>query len=259
MATLSIAMIAHNEADIIRTALGSVAWADQIVVIDCSSDDNTADIAREAGAEVFNEPNQKNLNINKNKSIERCICDWILVLDADEVIPYDLAGEIRLVINDPKHEGYWIKRKNFVLGRWLKHSSSYPDRQLRLFKNGKGRFPADHIHERLRIDGNAGLLDIPFEHHTYRNIDDMFRKLRRDVDFESQYMFDKGIKENAVIILPRIFIQPFFRFFRRYILKGGFLDGIPGLIMAFLDIWNQIMRWMRLWDLRRRDRAGDRS
>lgn len=259
MATISIAMIAHNEADIIAEALRSVAWADQIVVIDCSSTDNTADIARETGAEVFSEPNLKNLNINKNISIDHCTSDWILVLDADEVIPYDLAGEIRRVINDPDHNGYWIKRRNFVLGCWLKHGSSYPDRQLRLFKNGNGRFPAEHIHERIQIDGSIGQLSLPFDHHTFCSLDDMFRKLNRDVSFESQYLYDKGVKANVVIILPRILIQPFFRFFRRYILKGGFLDGMPGLVMAFLDMWNQIMRWMRLWDLRRQDHKKDHS
>ncbi|NQU06783.1 MAG: glycosyltransferase family 2 protein [Calditrichaeota bacterium] len=236
MATLSIAMIAYNEADVIGKALQSVAWADQIVVIDCSSNDATPEIARKAGAEVFNESNLKNLNINKNISIDRCTSDWVLVFDADEIIPYDLAGEIRAVINDADHDGYWIKRKNFTLGRWLKHASSYPDRQLRLFRNGKGRFPADHIHERIQIDGSIGRLSLPFDHHPFRCLDDMMRKLNRDVVFESQYMYDKGVKDNITTILPRVLIQPFFRFFRRYILKGGFLDGIPGLAMAFLDV-----------------------
>ena len=175
--SLSVALIAHNEGPILGDALWSVCWADQLVVVDAGSTDNTAVTAKAYGAEVYTEPNRTNLNENKNIAIDHCRGEWILVLDADEVIPYDLAGAIRRTIADKVPEnGLLIPRKNFVLGRWTRRGSQYPDYQLRLFRRGRGRFPAQHVHERLKVQGKIGKLDIPFEHHPYRDLDTLIEK-----------------------------------------------------------------------------------
>lgn len=255
---ISVAIIAHNEAQNIATALKSVEWVDQIIVVDCESTDGTASIVAESGAELYSEPNHPNLNINKNIAIDKCTSDWILILDADEVIPYELAGEIRRVVND---EGdifaYKFPRKNFILGKWVKHGSQYPDYQLRLIREGKGRFPEDHIHERLAVRGKIGKIDTAFEHHPYPDIATFIRKNLRDAEFEANYLFQKGTRISTSGLMIRVFIKNSIRFCRRYFIKGGCRDGVQGLIREVFDIFNQTIRWFRVWELSRKtDRAG---
>ncbi len=259
MSKLSIAIIAHNEATGIGQTLASVEWADQIVVVDCDSNDATTEIAREAGAEVYREPNRDNLNINKNIAIDYCNGDWILVLDADEIISYDLAGEMRVIVNEGKHNGYLIARRNNILGRWLKHGGQYPDWQLRLFRNGSGRFPAEHIHERIRIDGSISRLHSPFDHYPYRSLDDLTHKGKFYAEFESKYLFDKGVRVSSAGLIIKAGINPTLRFIRRYLFKGGFLDGVPGLTAAYFDAWNQAVRWLWLWDMQREGEAKEEA
>jgi len=257
---LSVAIIAHNEADNLPYVLNSIDWVDQIVVIDCSSSDNTAEIARQAGADVYSEPNHPNLNINKNLSIDYCHGDWILVLDADENIPYDLAGLIRCIINeDSETNGYLIPRRNYVLGRWLHRGSQYPDYQLRLFRRGKGKFPAVHVHERIVLKGKVSKLELPFEHHPYRTLDSIIAKNRRYVEFEARFLYENGKRVSNIKLIWRVLVMTPLRFFRRYILKGGILDGVQGLMLAWFDAVNQVQRWFRLWELQRTEVQQDKQ
>ncbi len=257
---ISIAMIAHNEADNIAAALKSVGWVDQIVVIDCESIDNTKAIAEDAGAEVYSCPNNPNLNINKNISIDKCTGDWVFILDPDEVIPYELAGCIRRVINEESNiVAYKFPRKNYVLGKWTKHGSQYPDYQLRLIRNGSARFPEDHIHEKLDVKGKVGKIDTPFDHHPYPDIASLIRKNVRDADFEADYLYRKGVRVGDRTLTSRILFGIPIRFFRRYFLKGAFRDGARGLIREVFDSHNQVLRWFRVWELSRKtDRAGEK-
>jgi len=259
MIRLSVALIAHNEEANIEGALASVAWAEQIVVVDCASTDRTAEIARTHGAVLLTAPNHPNLNINKNLALDACNGDWILVLDADEMVSDDLAGEIRHAINNPGYSGYFIPRRNFVLGKWLQHGGQYPDRQLRLFQRGSGHFPARHVHERLAVSGRVGRLIQPLEHHPYRTVAEMMRKGAFYVEFEAEHLRQMNTQISPSRLLRQVFFNSPLRFFRRYILKGGFLDGIPGLAAAYFDQWNQTVRWLKLWDDARRARltAGE--
>ena len=258
MSTLSIAIIAHNEQDIIKGALESVSWAEQVVVIDCGSTDNTAAIARSMGAEIYTEPNRTNLNVNKNIAIKHCTGDWIFVLDADERIPCDLAGEIRCVINAKSADGYLVPRRNFMLGRWIKRGSQYPDYQLRLFRRGRGEFPAIHVHERLKVDGKIGKLDESFDHFPFPDLDTMIAKNLRYIDFEAEHLHRMGKRITIPGMIFILCVAAPFRFFRRYFLKGGFLDGMPGLIRVWFDSFNLVMRWMKLFDLQEKGkRSGD--
>ncbi len=247
---LAVAMIAHNEAQVIGRALTSVEWADQVVVLDCESSDDTPEIAKRRGAEVYSVPNDRNLNINKNRSIAYCKADWILVLDADEAIPYDLAGEIRRIVNSPDSlDGYFIPRKNFILGKWARYGSQYPDYQLRLFRNGKGRFPAKHVHEKLKIEGKTGKISLPFEHHPYPTLESIVRKNQRDFEFEARYLYENGKRVTTFDLARNLLFNIPFRFVRRFVFKRGFLDGARGLMMVWFDAANNAQRLFRLWEL----------
>lgn len=254
---LSVALIAHNEAEIIEPTLQSVNWVDEIIIVDAGSTDNTVEVCRRYDVEVLLEENQVNLNINKNIAIDNCSGEWILVLDADEVIPDELAGLIRKIVNDSNSaDGYLIPRKNFVLGRWVRRGSQYPDYQLRLFRKGKGRFPAVHVHERLKVDGKVEKLDTPFEHHPYRDIAMLNLKNKRYVEFEAQHRFKIGSKVSGFKLFMQVTVLAPTRFIRRYIFKGGFLDGTQGIMMAWFDLSNNIQRWFRLWELNQQAKRG---
>jgi len=248
---LSVAIIAHNEAAIIGEALASISWADQVVVVDCGSEDDTARIAADAGAEVHHESNRTNLNQNKNIAIGHCQGEWVLVLDADERVPDPLAGQIRRVVNEGTRDGYLIPRRNHVLGRWLRYGGQYPDWQLRLFRSGRGRFPAEHVHERAKVEGTVGRLSEPLEHFPYRTLDDLTRKGVFYADYEAQRLFQLNQSIAGVELVWKSGVRPVFRFIRRFIFKGGFIDGVPGLVVAYFDAWNQAVRWLRLWEMRR--------
>ncbi len=257
MSSLSVAVIAHNEEEMLPGALASVAWADQVVLIDCSSTDATGRLAREAGAEVFVEPNRSNLNLNKNLAIDRCTGDWVLVLDADERIPPALAEEIRRVMDRGRHAGYFIPRRNHVLGKWVRHGGQYPDLQLRLFRRGTARFPARHVHERISVKGSVGRLHHPMDHHPYPTVTHMLRKGEFYASFEAEKLLRRGASYPEAVLFLNIGLRQAGRFLRRFLLKGGFLDGVPGLAVAWFDAFNHVVRWLRVWEVQqRRGEAG---
>lgn len=248
MPNLSIAILAHNEERFLEGAIQSVFWAEDIVVVDASSTDRTGDIARACGASVIVEPNRENLNVNKNIAIRACKGPWVLVLDADERIPEALAGEIRRVISDGEADGFLIPRRNYVLGRWISRGSQYPDWQLRLFRQERARFGEKHVHERIQVQGKVGRLVNPMDHHPYPDVAAMINKGKFYAAFEASLLIQKGVRIGAGGLFSRGFIKPAFRFIRRYLLKGGFLDGAPGMMIAAFDAWNMALRWMMVWE-----------
>lgn len=250
-------MLAHNEAANIAAAIAGVRWAEQIVVVDAESDDGTGDLARQLGATVVTQPNRTNLNVNKNIAISHCRSEWVLVLDADERISDDLAGEIRRVIADGDADGFLIPRRNFVLGRWLRHGSQYPDWQLRLFRRRRGRFEERHVHERLRVEGRVVRLREPMDHHPYTTVSSLIRKGEFYAAFEAGKLQERGVRIGAAGLVWNGLVRPIARLARRLIFKGGILDGAPGLMMAAFDAWSQTLRWMMLWQTQHSERMKD--
>ncbi len=168
MKTLSVAIVACDEASTIARALNSVAWADEIVLIDSGSRDDTVSIALAHRAKVFHE-GWKGYGAQVNSAIDKCTCDWILNIDADEVISSALQVEIREVLADePKYKAYTIPRRNQIFGRWMRHGGLYPDRKLRLFMRGTARLREDtEPHATPKFDGETGRLAADIEHYQY--------------------------------------------------------------------------------------------
>jgi len=257
MVPISVAMIARNEEKKLPQTLESLGWVDQIVFIDCESSDNTAKIAAKAGTEVYHEPNRQNLNINKNIALQKCRNDWVLVLDADEEVSLELADEISRIVEHPECSGYYIPRRNQILGRWVKHGGQYPDLQLRLVRKSAARFPEKHIHERMQIDGKLGRLSQPLHHYTYLTLSEMIHKGLFNTEFEAFYLSERVERFDACTLFTNVLIRPWARFLRRYIFRGGFLDGVPGLAIAFMDALNNVLRWLRAWEIRTRAETGE--
>lgn len=250
--SVSACVIAHNEAANLERTLRSLEWADEIVVVDCGSDDGTGDIARRFTGRVFEQPNLSNLNINKNFSFDQAASDWILCIDADEVIGEGLAAEIRAVTAaESSANGYFVARRNFWFGRPLMHGGHYPDRQLRLFRRGRGRFPERHVHERLALEGPPGQLREAMDHHPYPTLAHYLAKMEFYTSFEAGLRFEKGRRFSALSLLGEIATGKF-RFFRRYLLKGGFRDGWQGFAAAYLDFLGRMVIQLKIREMQDR-------
>jgi glycosyltransferase involved in cell wall biosynthesis len=255
--TLSVCMIAHNEEHHIGEALESVRFAQEIIVADCESTDETALIAKAFGARVFSRPNSINLNVNKNFTFDQASGNYILCLDADEVVPRATAQEIRETIaRQPREAGFFLPRRNHFLGRWLKHGGHYPDWQLRLFRRGQGRFPERHIHERLHLDGPVGRLQNPLDHFPYATLDECRRKLDFYASFEAQHLYNSAVRPSPLRALRYLYWTPAQRFLRRYLLKAGFLDGAAGWQAILMDTRNFRLRYRKLSQMAQSERGA---
>jgi glycosyltransferase involved in cell wall biosynthesis len=217
--------------------------------VDCESDDNSIEIAKNFTNKIFRRPNLENLNVNKSFGIEQTTSHWVFYLDPDEIIPEETSTWIREELKNPKYDAYLFPRKNHILGRWLKHGSQYPDYQLRLFKKEKAHFPHKHVHERLQVDGKIGKSIYPMLHYPYPDLDIFLKKFNFYTTFEAKFLLDNHPSKLSSINF--IFLKPIFRFFKRYLIKGGFLDGFPGFVAAFFDMINFPVRYFKYIELKR--------
>ena len=227
---LSVAIITKNEEENIRDALESVKWANEIVVVDSFSADRTVEICREYTDKVYSFE-WAGFSEQKNKAVSMTTNPWILVLDADERVTRELKDEILDVIKDKSSmDGYYLPRKNYFARRWIKRGGWWPDYTLRLFRREKGLFEAREVHESIKVIGSTGYLKNPIEHYTYKDIDDYLKRMQTYSTLAAKELLKKGCRAN---ILDTIFRPPA-TFFRMFFLQLGMLDGIYGIILAYL-------------------------
>ena len=246
MATLSVIISAWNEEAKIKRCLASVSWADEIIFVDNSSTDQTSRIAKQFTSKVFKRPNNPMLNVNKNFGFSKATSDWILSLDADEKITKELASEIRSTI-DAQNElvGYWIPRKNILFGKWIMHGLWWPDKQLRLFKRNKGKFPGIHVHEYLSVDGSTGELDEPYIHYNYETISQFIKKMDT-IYTESEVQ--KHISANYQLSWYDALRFPISDFVKIYFVQQGYKDGLHGLVLSILQSFYSFIVFAKLWE-----------
>lgn len=250
MASVSIAIIGHNESGHLRELLPRLKWATEIVYVDCNSADDSYLIAQKAGCKVFRQPNNPNLNVNKSFAISQSTSDWIFYLDPDERIPENLAEEIVSKISQPdSYRAFFVKRKNHYFGKWLKHGGQYPDLQLRLFEKNYASFPQRHVHERLQVRGKVGHLQNDLLHFPYLSISQYLQKFDFYTSFEANYLAEHGLKANFWNSGRFLIFIPTSRFIRRYFFKLGFLDGWQGLFAALFDSINFMVRYFKLKEI----------
>ena len=246
---LSITIIGHNEVEHLRELLPQLKWADEIVYVDCESHDGSLEVARETGCRVYSRLNNTNLNINKSYAMEQASGDWVFYVDPDERIPEILVSEIEIVIQATTNSAFKLKRRNHYFGKWLRHGSQYPDTQLRLFRKDSAHFPNQHVHEKLVVEGSVGKLENDMLHFPYLNISQFLSKFDFYTGVEACYLRDSGVQITNVNSMRFFLLKPFSRFLRRYFLKGGFRDGLPGLFCAIFDALNFVVRYFKLWEL----------
>jgi glycosyltransferase involved in cell wall biosynthesis len=249
---ISVVIITYNEEDRLPDALASLeGMADEVVVIDSYSTDRTTEIARAAGATVW-QNRFEDYGRQKNFAMAQASHDWVLNLDADERI----SPELKRAIIQLKEQGdpggraaFAVKRRTFYLGRWIRHSGWYPDRKIRLFRKDAASWQG-RIHERLEVAGEVASLPGDILHFTYRDIGDHVRRLDRYSVFQAEEIAKKGGK----CLYARLFILPPVTFLRHYIWKAGFLDGFPGLVIAVVSSWGTAMKYLKTIALKRQSR-----
>jgi len=255
-APLSVAIITKDEEANLPRCLRSVAFAAQIVVVDSGSGDDTVRIARDFGCDVFEEPWRGGFGAQKQFAIDQCRQPWILVLDADELLPAATAAAVGEIAaageSSGPPAGYSFPRKNFFQGRWIRHAGWWPDRLIRLFRRGCGRMSAAAVHEGLEVTGPVAALDYPIEHYTESDLGRILRKIDRYSTLGAREAHAAGRRATVAGAVG----QAGMTFLQGYLLRGGFLDGPPGLTLAVTDAVNKFFKYAKLAELGRRERGG---
>jgi glycosyltransferase involved in cell wall biosynthesis len=245
---LSAVVITLNEEAHIRRCLESVAWADEVVVVDACSHDKTVQIAREFTDRVIVRP-WAGFTAQKNFALEQSAGEWILSLDADEEAAPELRPEIVVTIADARAcHGYAVRRQNMFLGRWIRHGGLYPDWQVRLFRRGRGRFATRAVHESVAVMGAVGHLRGHLVHRSYEGVSDFIERANRYSSLAAEQMVGEGRRVRAGELL----LRPLGRFLSMYVMKRGFLDGRRGLLLATLYAYYVFMRSAKVWEVTRR-------
>lgn len=238
-------VITFNEAANIEAALASLGWADEIIVVDSESTDDTVAIARRFTDRVVVRP-WPGYIAQKNFAAEMASHNWIFSLDADERVTPALADEVRAVMQqEPPHAGYRVPRVTFHLGRWIRSTDWYPDYQLRLYDRRRARWTGRHVHESVKGDGSVGRLQNDLQHYAYRDIAHHLRSMDRYTTLAARQMFEDGRRAGLFDVM----IHPRLAFFRNYILRGGFRDGMPGLIVSAMNAHYVALKFAKLWEL----------
>lgn len=256
MNKLSVVISAFNEEKKIEDCLKSVSGlADEIILVDNSSADNTVKIAKKYTSKIFTRENNLMLNINKNYGFTKATGDWILNLDADERVTPELAKEIKEVLNsnengrwkmeDGKLSGYWIPRKNIIFGKWIQSEMWWPDYQLRLFKKDKGKFPEKHVHEKIKVEGETSKLSQPLVHENYTSVSQFL------------YKMDKIYTENEVKRIMSLGVNlewidairfPLNDFLKTFFAQKGYKDGLHGLVLSLLQAFYSEIIFVKIWE-----------
>jgi glycosyltransferase involved in cell wall biosynthesis len=243
MAELSIIIITKNESANIRACLETVAWADEIIVVDSGSTDGTLEIAREFTPQVHVHADWPGFGAQKNRALAYAGKDWVLSLDADERVTPELRAEIEAVLQNPRSDGYEIPRLSNFCGRFMRHSGWYPDYVLRLFRRGKGKFSDALVHESVQMQGGTARLKQPLLHYTYRDFEDVLAKLNSYSSAASVMLQRRGKRGG----LAQAVLHGLWAFIRTYLLRAGFLDGREGFMLAVMNAENSYYRYIKLW------------
>ena len=245
---ISACIITLNEADRIEACLAALSFCDEIVVVDSGSTDATARLAAERGARVLQRAFD-GYRSQKDFAVRAARNDWVLCIDADECVTPALRASIEAARSGGfGPSGYRFARLTAYFGAFLHHGNAYPDRVLRLFDRRRGGFRGEReIHEHVSVDGSVQTLAGDLEHHAYRSLSDQLGRLERYARLMAEHQHARGRRAH----LYNVMFNPFWRFLRGYVLRGGFLDGWRGLVYAYVEANYVRQKFIKLWLLDR--------
>ena len=240
---LSVAIITFNEEQSIRDALESVKWADEIVIVDSFSTDQTVALCREYTARVYRIPWQGHVQ-QKQFATDQTTHAWVLSIDADERVSPALAAEIRAVLaGEPEYAGYAMPRKTYYLGGWIRHCGWYPDYKVRLFHKQAGQWGGENPHDRVDVRGPTARLHHDLYHYSYTDIADHVGKM-------NSYSSIAAAQKRGTVSGAEILARTVLTFFKKYILKQGFRDGTRGLLVSLFAAFTVALKYAKLWERR---------
>lgn len=271
---LSVVLATRNEEKNIGRCLEAVKEiADEIVIFDENSTDATKEIAESYEAKVFLEPHHDNFHITKQKAIDKATGDWVLLLDADEVVTAELAKEITQVLNGNhvpnvkklfvRHQnlieqrdgqlgrqtgevvGYFIPRRNMFLGKPLIHAGVYPDGVIRLIKKGKAYLPAKSVHEQMVFDGKVSWLSSELLHYDSPTLARYFMRLNRYTDLQAQELREQKVSKGVFGFVQYVLYKPLYTFFNLYFRHAGFKDGVSGFLWSLFSSWHPAIAYFK--------------
>ena len=247
MPKLSVTVITRNESANIADALRSVAWADELIVVDAESSDDTVALARQFTDRVVVRPWPGYIG-QKNFAASLAANDWILSLDADERVTPPLGDELRRVMaGAPAHAAYRMPRVTRYLGRWIRTTDWYPDYQLRLYDRRRAEWSGRYVHEAVSVRGTVGRLSAEIEHVGFKDIAEHLATIDRYTTFAARQMHETGRRATWL----HLAIYPRLAFVRNFLLKGGFRDGELGLVLSKLNSHYVFLKYAKLWELQR--------
>lgn len=255
---LSAVISVFNGEKYLDDCLRSVAFAQEIVVVNNSSTDKTLEIAQKYTDKIFIRPNNLMLNVNKNFGFSKASGEWIFSLDADEQVTPELKKEIenlKLEIENSVN-GYWIPRKNIIFGKWIEHTGWYPDPQLRLFKRGKGKFPEEHVHEAIKVEGEVGYLKNHIMHNSYDSISQFLNKL---ATIYGSNEAEQLLKKGYVFDWRDAIRFPVKEFLSRFFAREGYKDGFHGLMLSLLMAFYHLIVFSYIWEKHKFKRINDEA
>jgi glycosyltransferase involved in cell wall biosynthesis len=250
---VSVIITTFNEEVNVAECIESVLWADEILLVDSFSKDRTLEIARRYPINIL-EREYFGSAAQKNWAIDRVQHEWVLIIDADERVPEELAREIlALLATEPPVNGFYIRRENIFIDKVIRHSGWSTDMVVRLFRRDKGRYPNRRVHADLEIEGQVPVLRNPFLHYTFRTFDQYFPKFLNYAEWGAAQAFRDGRRAGFVELVFR----PWWRFVRTFFLQLGFLDGVHGFVLCVLQGFGVFLKYARLWEYRIRAARGE--
>lgn len=256
MSTISVAIATYNEEKNIGECLETVKdWADEIIVVDGGSTDNTVKIAKKYTSKIIITSNPPIFHINKQKAIDKATSEWILQLDADERVSRELKKEIlKKIKSKPRENGFWIPRKNYFLGRFLKKGGQYPDYTLRLYRKGKGKLPCKSVHEQAQVEGEVGKLINPLIHWADPTFTRYLTRFNRYTSLLAVELEKDKITLGPFSFFNFFVLKPIFWFFLTFFRYKGFQDGFPGFVFSFFSALRFPTAYIKYWEKKNANR-----
>ena len=243
-AALSAVIITHNAEAQLDTCLASLKLADEILILDSGSNDGTQAIADKHGARFVHQ-DWLGYGAQKQAAVDQASHDWVLCIDADEWLSSELITSIKKELQQPLHQAFAFPRCNRFMGRWLRHGEGYPDLSLRLFNRQHAYWGDAPIHEKVMTDCSVGRLDGDLMHESETSLDDYLSKQNRYTSLQAEQMHQRGKQAG----IGKLLLNPVFRFAKFYLIRLGFLDGMPGLVHISIGCFNTFMKYAKLMAL----------
>ncbi len=244
---LSVVIITKNEAGHIGRCLESVAWADEIVVLDSGSEDDTVAICRQYTDKVY-QTDWPGFGLQKQRAVDKATGGWILSIDADEVVTAELKAEIEIALQQDRYKGYEIPRLSSYCGRQIRHGGWWPDYVLRLFRRDCGRFTDSVVHESIIVQGTVGRLQSPLLHDAFINLDEVLHKVNSYSTLGAEMLYQRGVRSS----LSKAILKGLWTFIRTYWLKAAILDGRQGLMLSISNAEGAYYKYLKLLELQNR-------